>query len=62
MGFRCDLWHDRRKNEREDLQEGSMTCYDVCFGDCGTNKKTGGRFKDVKIFSGLERRACRGLL
>lgn len=27
---------------REVLQDGCKTCYDVLFGDGGTNKKTGG--------------------
>lgn len=38
------------KTEREGLQTGSETCYEVWFGDSGINEKTGGRAEDVKMF------------
>lgn len=41
------------------IKNGSETCYDVCFGDVGTNKNTGcwaggGRDVNVKFFIGSE--------
>lgn len=41
------------------MKNGSETCYDVCFGDVGTNKNTGcwaggGRDVNVKFFIGSE--------
>lgn len=36
------LDEDSSKREKEGLQDCSETCDDVWFGDCGTNRKTGG--------------------
>lgn len=48
---------------REVLQDGCKTCYDVLFGDGGTNKKTGGaggsgRVDNVKIFIASDQDEC----
>lgn len=42
------------KSKREDLQHGIETCYDVWFGDGGTDRKIGDRVEDVKIFTGSD--------
>lgn len=38
-------------SEREGLPDGSEACYDVQFGDDGSDKKTGGQTEDVMIFT-----------
>lgn len=44
---RGDFWQkDRSKSERENVQDGSETCCDACFGDGGTNKKKMLTFQD----------------
>lgn len=40
--------------ERQGSQDSSDTCYDVPFGDGGTDKKTRGQALDVKIFIGSD--------
>lgn len=40
--------------ERQGSQDSTDTCYDVPFGDGGTDKKTRGQALDVKIFIGSD--------
>lgn len=47
------------QNNREDLQIGSKTCHNMCFGDGSTHRKTGGqgrvgRIENIKIFIGSD--------
>lgn len=40
LSVRSDVWQKvSSKSQREGAQDDSETCYDVCFGDGGTNKK-----------------------
>lgn len=51
ISLRGDLWKkDSSEGEREGLQDGPETCYDVLFGDSGTETKTESRAEDVQIF------------
>lgn len=45
-----DLWRkDNSKSEREGLQDGSETCYDVRFEDCGGDKRQEAELEVVEI-------------